>query len=347
MNPIKVVIADDSEHFVREMSRQIMYDPRMELMGTARSGDELCRLIRKERPDIVSLDIILPRMDGFSVMDTILRDKSLKEVPAFLVVSAVGREQLQQAAFDHGACFFLQKPVDPRILANRMTELGRKPAAAGPAQNRLEETRTVYYSGNTKKDITSVLRDLGVPAHLKGYQYLRDGIELVVERPERIQNITKCVYDEVAGNWNMTPGRVERAIRHAIGVSWTRGRMPLLDRLYGYGGSILDEKPTNSEFIAVISDKLSLEYKREYTEKEHTEKEHTEKERTEKEHTEKERMEKEHTDKECTEKEHTEKEHTDKEHTDEKCTDKKCTDKECTDKECTDNEHMEKAAETD
>ena len=262
MDPIRVVIADDNEHFVREMSRQIMDDPRMELMGTAGSGDELCRLIRKKRPDIVSLDIILPRMDGLSVMDTILRDKSLKEVPSFLVVSAVGREQIQQAAFDHGACFFLQKPVDPRILANRMTELGRKPAGTQTDQNRLEETRAVYYSGDPRKDITSVLRDLGVPAHLKGYQYLRDGIELVVERPERIQNITRCVYDQVAGNWNTTPGRVERAMRHAIGVSWSRGRMPLLDRIYGYGGRIRDERPTNSEFIAVISDKLTLEYKK-------------------------------------------------------------------------------------
>ena len=263
MKKIKVVIADDNRQFAKELMRELEADPRFELAGTAENGDEACSLILQRRPDVVILDIILSKKDGLIVMDTVLKAYGSMEPPAFLVVSAVNTDAILQEAFAHGADYFLQKPVAPSLVVSRLPSLARHQVEKEHhLPSGFREDSSTYICGNPDTDITGALHALGIPVHLKGYQYLRDGITLTLKNPARLHHVTSGIYQVIARKRKSTPDRVERAIRHAIDVSWTKGRMPLLDRLYGYGTAIREEKPTNSEFMAIISDKLSMEYKK-------------------------------------------------------------------------------------
>ena len=263
MEKLNVAIADDNEKMTEVLGRMIEEDKELSLVGKAHNGEEICNIIREKQPDVVILDIIMPKMDGLSVMERCVHSSVLKKIPAFIVVSAVGQERITEDAFNLGAEYYMLKPFDNQMLLNRIKlarHLGDRRRKEISRQGKSEEGGC-FSQGDLERDVTNVIHEIGVPAHIKGYQYLRDAIILSVNDMEMLNSITKILYPTIAKRHQTTPSRVERAIRHAIEVAWSRGKMDTLDALFGYTVSTGKGKPTNSEFIALIADKIRLEYK--------------------------------------------------------------------------------------
>ena len=231
MEKINIAIADDNERMQEMLGNVIKQDDTLELIGQTGNGNDIYSIIRDKEPDVVLLDIFMPKMDGLTVMEKVNEDKNLKKRPAFIVVSAVGEERITEDAFRLGAYYYVLKPFDNETLLNRI------------------------------KATKGMIHEIGVPAHIKGYQYLRDAILLSVEDTEMLNSITKILYPTIAKRHQTTSSRVERAIRHAIEVAWSRGKMDTIDELFGYTVNNRKGKPTNSEFIALIADKIRLELK--------------------------------------------------------------------------------------
>ena len=203
----------------------------------------------------------MPKMDGLTIMEKVNQDTTLKKRPAFIVVSAVGQERITEDAFNLGAAYYILKPFDNEMLLNRIKNVRGLTPRRGDFRGTAAEGRNPRQERNLELDVTNIIHEIGVPAHIKGYQYLRDAIILSVEDMEMLNSITKILYPTIAKKYQTTPSRVERAIRHAIEVAWSRGKMDTIDELFGYTVSTGKGKPTNSEFIALIADKIRLEYK--------------------------------------------------------------------------------------
>ena len=220
-------------------------------------------IIRNQEPDVVLLDLIMPKLDGLEVMQQVNRDTSLKKRPAFIVISAIGQENITENAFSLGAMYYIMKPFENDMILRRIHQVTEKQMLQPVHQikGRTVEYVSEYREKNLEADVTNVIHEIGVPAHIKGYQYLRDAIIMSVEDKEVINSITKVLYPIIAKMNKTTPSRVERAIRHAIEVAWSRGKMDTIDELFGYTIHTGKGKPTNSEFIALIADKIRLEYK--------------------------------------------------------------------------------------
>lgn len=264
MEKLNVAIADDNEKMVEILGRMIEEDKDLTLVGKAHNGEEICNIIKEREPDVVVLDIIMPKMDGLTVMENCQHDHMLKKTPAFIVVSAVGQERITEDAFSLGAEYYMLKPFDKQVLLNRIKNLRRRSDRRIRENVRpsvAREEQGAYGTRNLETDVTNIIHEIGVPAHIKGYQYLRDAIILAVNDIEMLNSITKVLYPTIAKKHQTTPSRVERAIRHAIEVAWSRGKMDTIDALFGYTVSTGKGKPTNSEFIALIADKIRLEYK--------------------------------------------------------------------------------------
>ena len=262
MEKLNVAIADDNEKMVEMLGKLIDEDKELELVGKAHNGEEICRIIQNKEPDVVVLDI-MPKVDGLSVMEKMHQDRTIKKMPSFIVVSAVGQERITEDAFNLGADYYVLKPFDTQMLLNRIkhmkTSASRRTREI--ARKEAPEEKSAYSQRNLETDVTNIIHEIGVPAHIKGYQYLRDAIILCVNDMEMLNSITKILYPTIAKRQQTTPSRVERAIRHAIEVAWSRGKMDTIDELFGYTVSTGKGKPTNSEFIALIADKIRLEYK--------------------------------------------------------------------------------------
>ena len=262
MEKLNVAIADDNERMVDLLSTLVKGDKELELVGQAVDGQEIYKIIKEKEPDVVLLDIIMPKMDGITVMEKLNEDPSVRKLPAFIIISAVGQERIIEDAFRLGACYYIMKPFDNDMVLNRIKQF-RKFGKGIRRENR--GTGNLGRAGeisekNLQIDVTDIIHEIGVPAHIKGYQYLRDAIMMSVEDMEMLNSITKILYPTIAKKHQTTPSRVERAIRHAIEVAWSRGKMDTIDALFGYTVSNGKGKPTNSEFIALIADKIRLEY---------------------------------------------------------------------------------------
>ena len=263
MEKLNVAVADDNEKMVEILGRMIEEDKDLTLVGKAHNGEEICNIIKEKQPDVVILDIIMPKMDGLSVMEHFRQEKDGKKAPSFIVISAIGQEKITEDAFNLGADYYVLKPFDNRMLLNRIKHI-RKMGERSIREIRPQmkkESSPERELGNLEADVTNIIHEIGVPAHIKGYQYLRDAIILAVNDMEMLNSITKILYPTIAKKHQTTPSRVERAIRHAIEVAWSRGKMDTIDALFGYTVSTGKGKPTNSEFIALIADKIRLEYK--------------------------------------------------------------------------------------
>lgn len=264
MEKLNVAIADDNEKMLDLLGNLINEDKELELVGHANNGAEIYDIIKEKEPDVVLLDIIMPKVDGLTVMEKVSKDTNLKKHPAFIIVSAVGQEQITEDAFQLGANYYILKPFDNDMLLSRIKHVRQA------RDNRRRDLRKVnayesdssYYERNLEADVTNIIHEIGVPAHIKGYQYLRDAIILSVNDMAMLNSITKILYPTIAKKHQTTPSRVERAIRHAIEVAWSRGKMDTIDELFGYTVSTGKGKPTNSEFIALIADKIRLEYRK-------------------------------------------------------------------------------------
>ena len=265
MSKINVAIIDDNERMVHLLDSILKTDDNIQVVGKASDGISGVSVIKEQEPDIVLLDLIMPKLDGLGVMQKINKDTTMKKHPAFIVVSAIGKESITEDAFSQGAVYYIMKPFDNDVIINKIKQVSltksQKSAALRPV-TAVPEPDTKALQHNLETDVTDIIHEIGVPAHIKGYQYLRDAIIMSVDNREVINSITKVLYPTIAKMNKTTPSRVERAIRHAIEVAWSRGKMDTIDDLFGYTINTGKGKPTNSEFIALISDKIRLDYKK-------------------------------------------------------------------------------------
>ena len=225
-------------------------------------------MIKNSIPDVILLDVIMPRLDGLGVLENIKQMNTEKQ-PICIMLSAVGQDKITQQAISLGAEYYVVKPFEIELLIKRIRELKYyKPNSKSNFIGREIKSQYIELSPDSSKNeenlealVTNLIHEVGVPAHIKGYQYLREAIMMVVNDIDVINQITKSLYPQIAKKYKTTPSRVERAIRHAIEVAWGRGQQEAVENIFGYTISALKGKPTNSEFIAMIADKLRLEIK--------------------------------------------------------------------------------------
>ena len=273
MENVNVVIVDDNPMILNTLDEVISSEAGLSVIGRADNGKDAIDMIKDNQPAVVLLDLVMPQMDGITVVENIKKKTSMLKNPAFIILSAVGGEQMTEEAFQAGANYFLMKPFDKDILVNKIRRIGKRPVRPVPGKvleaplkaatpEEAAMNREEYMKEHLETDITKMLHELGIPAHIKGYQYLRDAISMVVRDREMMEAVTKILYPEIAKKNYTSSSRVERAIRHAIEVAWGRGSLEVIDELFGYTISTGKGKPTNSEFIALIADKICLDYKK-------------------------------------------------------------------------------------
>ena len=249
MEHLNVAIADDNQRILDMLETVISMDKELNLVGKAKNGEEMCQIIKDKKPDVVLLDLIMPKMDGLTVMEQVSQDKNVSKRPYFIVVTAVGQERITEDAFNKGANYYIMKPFNNEMLLNRIKSV-RKMFRNNDKKNEDIKSENAVNGENLENRVTNMLHEIGIPAHIKGYHYLRDAIIMAVEDMDVLNAITKILYPTVAKKYQTTSSRVERAIRHAIEVAWSRGKLDTLDELFGYTVSTGKGKPTNSEFIA-------------------------------------------------------------------------------------------------
>jgi two-component system response regulator (stage 0 sporulation protein A) len=253
---IGLLIADDNKEFCNMLQEFFQGESDMEVLGIAHDGLEALEKVEELSPDVLILDLIMPNLDGLGVIEK-LADNPKK--PKIIVLSAVGQDKITQKAINLGAAYYIVKPFDLNILIERVREMTES------SNFTVKRQRSMAGSGerkdNLEVEITNIIHEIGVPAHIKGYFYLREAIYMVINNVELLSAVTKVLYPTIANKFNTTPSRVERAIRHAIEVAWNRGCIETINNLFGYTIPRDKGKPTNSEFIAMISDKLRMERK--------------------------------------------------------------------------------------
>ena len=266
---ITVLIADDNQEFSMTLATYLKNQDDMTVVGRAKDGNEALDMIPNLMPDVVLLDVIMPHLDGIGVLEKLNMIKMNKR-PICIMLSAVGQYKITQKALSLGAQYYIVKPFEIKLLIKRIRELKFYQPAPIKGNYMTREIKTQYIDiapedkkneENLEALVTNVIHEVGVPAHIKGYQYLREAIMMVIGDIDVINQITKQLYPEIAKKYKTTPSRVERAIRHAIEVAWGRGQQDTVENIFGYTVSAAKGKPTNSEFIAMIADKLRLEIK--------------------------------------------------------------------------------------
>lgn len=258
---INVLIADDSETLCSVMSECLMTQDDIDVVSVVHNGEEAVTKIKELKPDVVLLDIIMPQLDGLGVLEKV-NEENLDDPPMFIMLSAVGQEKITKSALNLGAEYYIMKPFDYETVVKRIRQLKDRIGVVRRDKNSnnfIKESTVGYSSRILETEVTNIIHEIGVPAHIKGYQYLRDAIIMVINDVDILNSITKALYPNIAEKYQTTSSRVERAIRHAIEVAWGRGKMETIDKLFGYTISHGKGKPTNSEFIALIADKLRLE----------------------------------------------------------------------------------------
>ncbi|MBO2527059.1 MAG: sporulation transcription factor Spo0A [Clostridiales bacterium] len=246
----RVLLANSSEDYSKQLAATLKQSERYAVVGTANDGIEAIDLLREVKPEILVVDMMLPQADGVAVLKAAI---ALEKKPMLLVLADFMTEFVSNLLVSLGVQYVLLKPCTPRAVLERLNEMRDSMTPRSPYQRTRE--------ANVEAMVTSMIHEIGVPAHIKGYQYLREAIIIAVKDMEVINAITKVLYPQVAKTFATTPSRVERAIRHAIEVAWDRGDLETLQRFFGYTVSNTKGKPTNSEFIALIADKLQLQLK--------------------------------------------------------------------------------------
>lgn len=255
---LSVAIADDNERILRLLEEIVSKDEELQVVGTAKDGEAAYKMIKEKEPDVVLLDIVMPKLDGLGVLDKIYKDTEVRKHPSVVMISAIGQEQVTEAAFAMGADYYIMKPFDNDMVINRIKNVKNVKNTSEIKMSKPYEKVPQGPNKTLEEIVTEIIHDVGVPAHIKGYQYLREAIVMSVLDMDMLNSVTKILYPEVAKKFKTTPSRVERAIRHAIEVAWSRGKVDTIEELFGYTVSIGKGKPTNSEFIALITDKIRM-----------------------------------------------------------------------------------------
>lgn len=268
MKKITIGVVDDNQDFCEVVTNYFNKQENLEVTFVASDGIKAIELLNNEEtcPDILILDLIMPHVDGFGVLEH-LNNTKLNKYPRVIMTSAIGQDSIIQKAMALGAQYYLVKPVNMNLLIKRINQLNSAVEYTFIDENKNTNLRRSLVmkdsvvNNDLEIDITNLIHEIGVPAHIKGYHYLRDAITLVVGKMEYLNAVTKELYPTIAAMNNTTPSRVERAIRHAIEIAWNRGRLDTIEALFGYTVQQDKGKPTNSECIAILADKLRLERK--------------------------------------------------------------------------------------
>ena len=257
---LKIVVADDNRELNGLLASYLSMQPDFEIVGSAYNGKEVLELFQNHQVDVLILDIIMPHLDGIGVLEA-LAEMNLEHKPRIIMLTAFGHENVTRRAVELGADYYILKPFDMEILPERIRQLNgsdlvRETEMPAATVAKKEQPRI-----SLEEEVTEIMHQIGIPAHIKGYLYLRDAIIMVVENIDLLGSITKILYPEIAQRFNTTPSRVERAIRHAIEVAWARNNIDVIKKFFGYTIKTEKGKPTNSEFIAMMADHLRLNNK--------------------------------------------------------------------------------------
>jgi two-component system response regulator (stage 0 sporulation protein A) len=269
MELIRVLLADDNRDFIEILREYINSQEDMMISGIAYNGNDALEMIIKEEPDVIVLDIIMPHLDGLGVMEKL---ENANKKPKVIILTSFGQENMTQRALQLGADYYILKPFDLDTLGKRIRQLagvsGATPAASLTSKSIISQSEPSNFVEKSKNgissskiievEVTKMIQQMGVPAHVKGYQYLRDAIVSVINDVSLLGAVTKELYPMIAKKYNTTSSRVERAIRHAIELAWDRGNIDFMNKFFGYTINIDRGKPTNSEFIAMVADKLRI-----------------------------------------------------------------------------------------
>lgn len=262
MSKTSILVADDNREFCDILYDYLKQQEDFEVIGFAKDGLEAIDLLLEKQPDVLILDIIMPHLDGLGVLER-LNSINLEKIPRIIILSAVGQDKITQKAIELGADYYVVKPFDFEIFTKRLRQISGIPFEKKAARDYINipkgTTTNVDSTKSMEAKITNIIHEIGVPAHIKGYLYLREAISMVINNIELLSAVTKELYPNIAVKYNTTPSRVERAIRHAIEVAWSRGKVDTINNIFGYTIHTDKGKPTNSEFIAMVADKLRLE----------------------------------------------------------------------------------------
>ena len=250
MDKIRVMLADDNRSVLQALSEYLNKQPDTEVVAAVTDGVEVVSTVAACAPDVLILDIIMPRQDGFMTLEKLgAADFPVK--PKVLVLSGLARDEFILRAVRLGASYYMVKPFDPALTHARIVELaGSHDSPVLLAPETPEES--------ADEQITNLFLTLGIPAHIRGYQYLREAVQMVLEDHDLINRITKELYPGIARRFDTSASKVERAMRHAIEVAWQRGRLDTVNQMYGYKVFKREQKPTNGEFIALVADKIAM-----------------------------------------------------------------------------------------
>ena len=255
---ITILMADDNKEFCDAIISYLEKQPDMQVVGVAYDGHEAYEKIQQLKPDIAIIDGVMPKLDGLGVLEKLNLNDTVGYAPICIILSAITLDKVTQKAMELGAEYYIAKPFDLESLVMRIRQL--KQQLKSPIQ-KAGANGHKNHALHLETKITGILHEIGVPAHIRGYHYMREAIMMAVDDLDILNYITKELYPTIAKKCNTTPSRVERAIRHAIEVAWSRGKVEIIDSMFGYTISNQKGKPTNSEFIALISDRLRLELK--------------------------------------------------------------------------------------
>jgi len=256
----RVLVADDNAHIRDLLNSCVGLVENAIVVGSAQNGSEALEMIQDLQPDIVLLDLIMPIVDGMGVLEQLAAMNIAR--PEVVVLSAVGNEDLIQQAMKLGVRYYLVKPFDMDLFARRIGDVIKKRQNQSVPGATIIRTASMHVSSTRSLDeeITSIFLTIGIPAHIKGYHFLRQAVKTVMENQDKINSITKDLYPSIGDHFKTSASKVERAIRHAIEVAWTRGRIENINQIFGYTVYTKNDKPTNSEFIALVADKLLLDH---------------------------------------------------------------------------------------
>ena len=265
MSEWNIAIAEDNHQMLSVLDQMLEEEKGFHVVGKADNGEDAYAMIMETKPDLVLMDVIMPKLDGISVMERVKDNCTGGILPPFIMITAAGNDEVASDAFRRGASYYIMKPFDQAVVMDKIRRVCRGVAK----MSERDGLKTIdpflskeeYIAQNLEHDVTKMLHEIGIPAHIKGYQYLRDAVAISVQEDDNLISVTKVLYPTIAKQHNTTSSRVERAIRHAIEVAWERGRLEAIYDLFGYTVSMGKGKPTNSEFIALVADKIRLDYK--------------------------------------------------------------------------------------
>lgn len=255
----RVLIADDNREFCELLKETVRQEEGLEVAGVANHGMDVLDFLAHDVPDVIVLDIIMPHLDGIGVLER-LSQMDIERPPRVIVLTAFGQETMTQKALELGADYYILKPFNLKVLASRIKQLSSTTSVEKKPTLPAGKLSLVPVK-HLDVEVTNIIHEIGIPAHIKGYLYLREAILMVINRVDLLSGVTKELYPAIASKFKTTPSRVERAIRHAIEVAWSRGNVDVINGIFGHTVNRDRGKPTNSEFIAMVADKLRMQMK--------------------------------------------------------------------------------------